>query len=117
MTFRKHLSALATLAAMVSFTTAAEATTVMAQKGNLCSATWNTGAGRSECQCPNADEALDAHVQDGDPACDVDGAQATSAGPGIRMRPDAEALVCTPEQLSALKLTGPAKKAKVGCPS
>ena len=115
MTFRKHLSALATLAAMVSFTTAAEATTVTAQKGNICSATWNTGQAVATPNL-NLKKPWTLTCTDGDPACDID----TTVGQcSVRVSACAiqQGLVCTPEQLSSFKLTGPAKKKRRRRPS
>src|SRR5262245_28089458 len=115
MTFRKHLSALAALAAMVSFTTAAEATTVPGQKGNLCSATWNTGEAEAKPSLP-ATKPWTLFCTDGDPACDVDGVKNNECQIRVSACALAPNNLCSPEQLTKLKLTGPAKKAKIGVP-
>ena len=99
MTFRKHLSALATLAAMVSFTTAAEATTVTAQKGNMCSATWNTGQAAADAQS-QPEEALDAHLHRRRPGVRRRRPRRPVQYPRFRMRASSKAS-CAPRSSSA----------------
>jgi hypothetical protein len=118
MTFRRLTSALTTLAAMAAFTTAAEATTVLAQKGNGCSATWNTGQAQA---LPNRNlkKPWTLTCMDGDPTCDSDGTKNNEclipiAACALQLDP---LCLAGPQQLLKLKLNGPARRARIGIPA
>ncbi len=111
MTFATKLSAFAALAAAIGFAPVANAINVPAQKGNACSATWNTGEA-SASPNRNLKKPWTLTCTDGDTSCDTDGLVNGSCSVRIAACALQANAVCTPEQLSKFKIGGKRKKFK-----
>jgi hypothetical protein len=103
------LGAFAALAVTIGFAPAADATNVLAQKGNACSATWQTGEA-SAVPNRNLKKPWTLTCTDGDPSCDTDGAVNGECVVGLSACALQASVLCTPEQLSQFKFGGKVKK-------
>src|SRR5262245_37149992 len=108
------LTSVVALALAAAMATQAQATSVPAQKGNACSAIWDTGTAEAVAGT-NPKKPWTLTCTDGDPTCDRDGQENGACQleiNGCAVTDDIGG--CTAEPLTSLKFNGPVKKKLIG---